>query len=246
MRPLIVIPARLSASRLPNKPLGMIGDFPMIIHCLHRALEADVGAVLVAAGDPEIVEQVRQAGGEVLLTDPDLPSGSDRVMAGLAAFDPDGQYDVIINFQGDLPFFDPQDFRLLLQDYDPEATGAVRTLLTPITDPDELASPNVVKVQAGFVHERPGSIARALCFSRAAVPWGQGVCWHHIGVYGYPRRVLERFVTLPPGVLEQRERLEQLRLLENGYTIEAVIATSAAFGIDTPADLERARKLCIK
>ena len=234
--PLIVIPARLASARLPKKPLALIGGIPMIVHCLHRAQEAKIADVIVAAADNEIVDAVTHYGGRAILTDPDLPSGSDRVAAAVQEIDPQKNYSHIINFQGDLPLFAPQDLRYLLKDIDP--TGSiVRTLATRIDDAEEVSSDDVVKIQAGFAKETSGTIARAIGFSRAAVPWGQGSYWHHVGVYGYPRHVLEEFVALPPSALEKREKLEQLRLLENGYGIEAVIIAEPAIGVDTPEDL---------
>lgn len=238
--PLIVIPARLASARLPDKPLAMIGDIPMIVHCLHRAEEAKIAEVVVAAADTEIVDVVTRHGGRAILSDPDLPSGSDRVAAVVQEIDPKRNYSHIINFQGDLPLFAPQDLRYLLNRWE---SSAVRTLVTRITDPAEIASDAVVKAQTGFSEETTGAVARAIGFSRAAVPWGEGSYWHHVGVYGYPRHVLEEFVALPPSPLEQREKLEQLRLLENGYAIEAVIIAEPAIGVDTPEDLALVREL---
>ncbi|NQY83067.1 MAG: 3-deoxy-manno-octulosonate cytidylyltransferase [Alphaproteobacteria bacterium] len=241
-KPLIVIPTRLASARLPNKPLALIGGIPMIVHCVHRAKEAEIGDVVVAAADVEIVAVVEAAGGHAVLTDPDLPSGSDRVAAAVQQIDSARAYPYIINFQGDLPLFAPKDLRELIYGADP-ANNIVRTLAMRISNSAEVSDPDVVKVQAGFVSHTPGSVARTIGFSRAVVPWGQGAYWHHVGIYGYPRRVLEEFVQLPPSPLEQRERLEQLRLLENGYGIETVVIANTPTGVDTPRDLASVQKL---
>jgi 3-deoxy-manno-octulosonate cytidylyltransferase (CMP-KDO synthetase) len=240
MNPLVIIPARLAATRLPNKPLAMIGDAPMIVHVLRRALEAGIGPVAVACGDAAIAEAVRAAGGTAVLTDPALPSGSDRVHAALAALDPGGRHDVVVNLQGDLPGLPPGFLRAVLA---PLADAAVdiATLVAPIGSAEEAAADSVVKCVCAFA---PGvDVTRALYFSRAAVPWGAGPLWHHIGIYAYRRAALARFVGLPPSLLEQREKLEQLRALEAGMVVGAARVAEAPFGVDTPADLERARGL---
>ncbi len=238
--PLIVIPARLAASRLPGKPLADIGGVPMIVHVWRRAVAAGVGRVVVACGDAPIAEAVAAAGGEAVMTEPDLPSGSDRVHAAAAAVDPAGDHDVVVNLQGDLPVIDPAIIRAAL---DPLADPAVdvATLAAVIVEPHERDDPNVVKaVLAARAGDR---IARALYFTRATAPSGDGPLWHHIGIYAFRRAALARFVALPPGVLEQREKLEQLRALEAGMRIDAAIVDGVPFGVDTPADLERARAL---
>jgi 3-deoxy-manno-octulosonate cytidylyltransferase (CMP-KDO synthetase) len=240
MNPLIIIPARLAATRLPGKPLAMIGDAPMIVHVLRRALEAGIGTVAVACGDQPIADAVRQAGGTAVMTDPALPSGSDRVHAALQSLDPGGAHDVVINLQGDLPSLPPDFLRTVLA---PLADPAIdiATLVAPITAADEAAAPSVVKCVCAFP---PGTdTARALYFSRAAIPWGDGPLWHHIGIYAYRRAALTRFVSLPPSLLEQREKLEQLRALEAGMIVGAARVAHAPFGVDTPEDLERARRL---
>ena len=239
MTPLILIPARLAASRLPGKPMADIGGLPMIVHVLRRAQEAAVGPVAVACGDAAIAEAVRAAGGTAVLTDPALPSGSDRVWAALQALDPDGAHDVIINLQGDLPTLPPAFLGAVLR---PLADPAVdiATLVAPVTSAEEAASESVVKAVCAFA---PGAtIGPALYFSRAALPWGEGPRWHHVGIYAYRRAALARFVALPPGALEQREKLEQLRALEAGMRIAVAQVDHAPFGVDTPADLERARR----
>ena len=230
----------MASTRLPGKPLADIAGRPMILHVLDRARQAAVGPVVVAACDREVAEVVRAAGGSVVMTDPALPSGSDRAHAAALLFDPDGMYDPVINLQGDLPGLPPRDLeRVLVPLDDPDID--IATLVTRITGPEEAAAASVVKVACAF---GPGaSIARALYFSRAAIPWGDGVLWHHVGVYAYRRAALARFVGLPPGVLEQREKLEQLRALEAGMRIGCAEVADAPFGVDTPADLERARML---
>jgi 3-deoxy-manno-octulosonate cytidylyltransferase (CMP-KDO synthetase) len=235
----VVIPARLAASRLPRKPLADIGGVPMIVHVWRRAREADVGPVVVACAEEEVAAAVRDAGGRVAMTDPDLPSGSDRVHAALTAIDPDGRVDAVVNIQGDLPTIDPAAVRASLL---PLAEPAVdiATLVAEIADEAERENPNVVKAAVAF---DDGRIARALYFSRAAVPAGEGPLYHHIGLYAYRRTALARFCALPPGRLEQRERLEQLRALEAGMRIDCALVDTVPLGVDTPADLERARAI---
>ena len=212
----------------------------MIVHCLERALEADIGPVFVAAGDKEIVDAVSDHGGRAILTDPDHPSGSDRIFEGLGRIDPDGKYDVIVNVQGDLPILEPASIRAA-QDALATPETAIGTIAAPIAHAGERDNPNVVKVFAGFAD---GSrVTRAIAFSRAAIPWGDGPHYHHIGLYAYRRDALARFVALPPGILEQREKLEQLRALENGMRIDVALVGQVPFGVDTQEDLDRARIL---
>jgi 3-deoxy-manno-octulosonate cytidylyltransferase (CMP-KDO synthetase) len=240
VNPIIVIPARLQATRLPNKPLADIHGLPMIVHVMRRAEEAKIGPVLVACAEAEIEAAVRKAGGEAVLTDPNHPSGSDRIFEALSRFDPSGKYDVVVNVQGDLPTLDPKivaDALLPLADSNVDIT----TLVAEIKIEEERTNPNVVKAVVAFTE---GSrIARALYFSRATVPANPGPHWHHIGLYAYRRAALARFVALPQGILERREKLEQLRALENGMRIDAVCVDTVPLGVDTPADLERARAL---
>lgn len=240
MTPIVVIPARLASSRLPNKPLADIGGVPMIVRVLRRAEAAAIGPVLVAAAEPEIAAAVRAAGGEAVLTDPALPSGSDRVQAALAAFDPRRRYDVAVNLQGDLPTIAPTQLRAVLAPLaDPGCDLA--TLVTPIRDGAEAEAASVVKAACSFA--AGVATARALWFSRRPIPWGDGPLWHHLGVYAWRRAALDRFVSLPPTALERREGLEQLRALEAGMAIGCARVEEAIFGVDTPADLERARQL---
>jgi 3-deoxy-manno-octulosonate cytidylyltransferase (CMP-KDO synthetase) len=238
--PIIVIPARLKATRLPDKPLADIHGQPMIVHVWRRAMEAGIGPVLVAAAEPEICWAVEMAGGKAVLTDPDLPSGSDRVHAALEEADPGKKHTIILNLQGDLPAIDPKVIAACLKPLaDPEVD--IATLLAEIKEEREIADPNVVKV--AFSPFADSDIGRALYFSRTPIPSGKGPHWHHIGLYAYRRSVLERFVRLPQGTLEKREKLEQLRALENGMRIDAARVDTVPFGVDTPADLARARAL---
>ncbi|MEX1108166.1 MAG: 3-deoxy-manno-octulosonate cytidylyltransferase [Dongiaceae bacterium] len=243
MMPLIAIPARMASTRLPGKPLADIAGEPMIVHVWRRACEADVGPVLVAAGEAAIVDAVRAAGGKAVLTDADLPSGSDRIHQAVERIDPDGRHDVIVNLQGDLPTLDPRAIRSVLDPLRDEDVD-IGTLAVRIVDDAERSRSDVVKVAAGFADAAPpGTIARALYFSRAPVPWGEGAHYHHIGIYAYRRAALARFVALPPSPLEQREKLEQLRALEAGMRIDVALVDTFPLGVDTPADLERARRL---
>ncbi len=242
--PIVLIPARMASTRLPGKPLADIHGRPMIVHVLDRAREADLGPVVVACAETEIAAAVRDAGGRAVLTTPDHPSGSDRVFEALSLLDPDGRHDVVVNLQGDLPTVDAGLLRRTVAALAGDATSDIATPVVPIGDPDERADPNVVKAVVGF--PEGAETAPALYFSRAPVPWGGGDLYHHVGLYAYRRAALERFVGLPPGVLERRERLEQLRALENGLRIVAARVDTVPLGVDTPADLERARALLVR
>ena len=238
MNPIIIIPARMASTRLPGKPLIDICGEPMIIHVLRQAERADIGPVYVAAGDQEIVEVVGQAGGKALMTDPDLPSGSDRVFQALSIIDKANYHDVVINVQGDLPTIAPGIIRSVVT---PLANKNVdiATLVAEIVDVRERNDPNAVKAVAAIPKDE--KIGRALLFSRAAVPWGDGEFYHHIGLYAFRRAALESFVSLPQGILEKRENLEQLRALEAGMRVDVALVDTIPDGVDTPADLERAR-----
>ena len=236
-RPLVLIPARLTSTRLPRKPLADIHGAPMIVHVLRRAWEADVGPVVVAADDPELVAAVEAAGGRAILTRDDHASGTDRIAEALTRIDPDRHHDVIVNVQGDLPTIEPQAVRAALGPLADPAV-AIATLATPIRDPAERENPNVVKAVGTPIGE--GRL-RALYFTRATAPWGEGELLHHIGLYAYTRKALETFVALPPSALELRERLEQLRALEAGMRIDIALVDVAPLGVDTPHDLEAAR-----
>lgn len=238
--PLIIIPSRLASTRLPNKALADIAGTPMIIHVLRKAQAAKIGPVAVACGDQELVDIVQAAGGQAVLTDPALTSGSDRVFAGSKLIDPEGKHDIIINVQGDLPNLDPEALRAVLL---PLADPAIdiASLVAPIQSEEEANTPSVVKCVCAF---KDGvSTARALYFSRNRVPSGAGPLWHHIGVYAFRRAALARFVALPPTAIEQRENLEQLRAMEAGMGIGVARVASAPLGVDTAADLETMRQI---
>ncbi len=236
--PLILIPARLSATRLPNKPLLDICGEPMIVHVWRRAVEAKLGPVIVATDHADIAAAVRRAGGEAVMTRADHPSGTDRIAEALAAFDPAGTHETIVNFQGDLPTVSAHVVRETARLLDDAAVD----IGTPVAvaDAREAAASSVVKMVGS-----PSGAGRfrALYFTRAAAPWGCGPLYHHIGLYVWRRAALERFVALPPSALEVREKLEQLRALEAGMRVEAVVVEDVPLGVDTPADLERAREL---
>ena len=234
----IVIPARLASSRLPDKPLADIGGLPMIVRVWQQAMEADIGPVVVACAEAEIADVITAAGGIAVLTDPDHESGSDRIFEALQAFDAAGQYDVVINLQGDLPLIDPEVIKTVVQPLaDPEVD--IATLAAEIVDEDEKHNPNVVKA---IVDGDGETIAQAETFTRET-PTDDGPMWHHIGIYGYRRAALARFVALPPSASERAARLEQLRALDDGMRIDVAFVDTVPFGVDTPADLERARAL---
>jgi 3-deoxy-manno-octulosonate cytidylyltransferase (CMP-KDO synthetase) len=238
--PLILIPARMASTRLPGKPLADIHGEPMIVHVWRRAREAQSGRVAVAAAEREIVDAVIAAGGEAVLTNPDHPSGSDRIFEALTRLDPQGRHQVIVNVQGDLPTLDPLLVRGVVETL--QQSGAdLATLVTEIFDEAERTNPNVVKAVVALP---PGRLeGRALYFTRATAPWGPGPHYHHIGMYAYRRMALERFVKLPPSPLETREKLEQLRALEAGMPVAVRVVDAVPLGVDTPEDLVRAREL---
>jgi len=238
-RTLVVIPARMQSTRLPGKPLADINGEPMIAHVWRRAIEADVGRVLVASDSEEINAVIRARGGEAVLTRSDHPSGSDRVFEAVKKVDR-GDVEVVLNLQGDLPTLAPDTARACLEPVQ-QAGPDIATIVVEIRLEEERANPNVVKM-VGTPTGAPGRL-RALYFTRATAPAGDGPLYHHIGIYAYRRRALERFVSLPPSPLELRERLEQLRALEAGMRIDATIVDTVPLGVDTPADLERARQL---
>ena len=239
MNPLIMIPARMAATRLPNKPLADIGGKPMIVRAYQQATLSGLPVVIVA-GDPEIVEVVQAAGGRAVLTDPALPSGSDRIRAALEAVDPDGAHDAVINVQGDMPFADPGLATACAALLHCEPSCDIATLVAPEAGLDDRANPDVVKAVVALGEgERHG---RALYFTRSTL-YGDALIWRHIGVYGYRREALIRFCDAPPSPLERREKLEQLRALEMGLQIWAAVIDEAPLSVDNPADLEAARAL---
>ncbi len=237
---IILIPARMEASRLPGKPMALINGVPMIEHVWRRAQAAGAGEVAVATDSREIAGVITAAGGRAVMTGSHHKSGSDRIFEALEHLDPNGKYDIIINVQGDLPTLEPA---LLAAVVAPLANRDVdiSTLAAPIRDREERTNPNVVKAVAAL--EDIGSSARALYFTRATAPYGEGPLYHHIGIYAYRRAALARFVTLPPSLLEQRERLEQLRALEDNMRIDVVCVDTTPLGVDTPPDLEKAKQL---
>lgn len=237
--PVILIPARMASTRLPDKPLAEIHGAPMIVHVWRRAAEAKLGPVYVACAEESIARAVWAAGGQAVLTDPGHPSGSDRIFEALGKIDPARSFDAVVNVQGDLPTIDPALIRRALDPLKDPAVD-IATLAVEITREEERHDPNVVKAVAVF---GKNGIGRALYFSRATVPANPGPHYHHIGLYAYRRQALERFVKLPPGELESREKLEQLRALENGMRIDVARVDTLPLGVDTPADLERARAL---
>ena len=237
--PIVLVPARMASTRLPNKPLADIHGEPMIVHVWRRAMEADVGPVLVAADAPDIVEAITAAGGRAVLTGLHHQSGSDRIHEAIGIFDPDGRHDIVVNVQGDLPTIEPGPVRVALTPLDDPAVD-IATLAALIRRDEERTDPNVVKVVGTAVG--PGR-QRALYFTRATAPYGDGPLFHHIGLYAYRRAALERFVRLPPSPLEQREKLEQLRALEAGMRIDVALVDTVPLGVDTPHDLERARQM---
>ena len=238
MTTIIVIPARMASERFPGKPLADIHGRPMIVHVLDRARAAGIGEVAVACGDKEIADAVRAAGGIAVLTDPDLPSGSDRVNAALTTLDPEGRHDVVLNLQGDVPTVSAGQMRAALRPLDDPAID-IGTVVAPIASAEEARTASFVKAVCAFAEG--AETAPALYFSRAPVPWGDGPLWHHVGIYAWRRAALARFVALPPSALELREGLEQLRALEAGMRIGCARVAHGLFGVDTPADLERAR-----
>ena len=240
-RTIVLIPARLGSTRLPNKPLAEIAGAPMIVQVWRRAREAGVGPVVVACAEPAIADAVRAAGGEAVLTDPELPSGTDRIFAALRAVDPERRFARVVNLQGDLPTLDPVALRQVLEPLD-RLGSDIGTLANATEDEHDRSDPNVVKAVVAFDPAQP-LLGRALYFTRATAPTGPGPVWHHIGIYAFTREALERFAALEPSPLEQRERLEQLRALENGMSIGVRLVDAVPFGVDTPGDLAKARRI---
>jgi 3-deoxy-manno-octulosonate cytidylyltransferase (CMP-KDO synthetase) len=236
---LFMIPARMASTRLPGKPLADICGLPMIVQVAHRAQEADCGRVVVAVDDADVLQAVKAAGFEAVMTSQDHQSGSDRINEALQLVDPDGRIDYIINVQGDLPTIEPGPIHRSI-DILKDPSVDIGTLTVEITDEEEKTNPNVVKVIGSPLSP---TRLRALYFTRATAPSGDGPLYHHIGLYAYRRSALERFVSLQPSTLERRERLEQLRALEAGMRIDVEIVDSIPLGVDTPADLEKARRI---
>ena len=237
MTPIVLIPARMGSTRLPDKPLADIAGEPMIVHCWRRAVESGVGDVVVATDSERVVAAVENAGGRAVMTRADHPSGSDRIFEALQSVDPEGRHDCVVNVQGDLPTIDPLIIRAAVELLE-EPEVAIGTLGAVIREEHEKTDPNVVKIVGSGLGLRR---LRALYFTRATAPWGEGDLVHHIGLYAWRRTALERFVAMQPSPLELRERLEQLRALEAGMRVDAAIVDDIPLGVDTAGDLERAR-----
>lgn len=237
---IVVIPARMASTRLPGKPLADIHGQPMIVHVWKRAVEANVGQVLVAAAEAEIAEAVRRAGGDAIITNPALPSGSDRIAEALSLRDPEGRYSFVVNLQGDLPTIDPLSIQRCLAGLVNEPAD-ISTIAAQIETDEDVANPNIVKAIAPLSQEREVAFARD--FVREVGPEHGPPYWHHIGVYAYRRSVLERFVQLPVSEREADRRLEQMRALDNGMRIVVVSVDAVPLGVDTPRDLEIARRM---
>ena len=237
--PIVLVPARMGATRLPGKPMADIHGEPMIVHVWRRAVEAGIGPVLVATDAPDIAEAIEKAGGKAILTGSDHPSGTDRIAEALERHDPQGKYDLVVNVQGDLPTIDPTSVHAAIIPFE-DAAVDMSTICAVITREEEKTAPSVVKLIGSEIGPRR---LRCLYFTRATAPTGPGPLLHHIGLYGYRRETLRRLVTLPPSALEQRERLEQLRALEAGMRIDAMIVDTVPLGVDTLDDLDHARAL---
>ena len=243
MKPVVLIPARMASTRLPGKPLADIAGVPLSVRVWRQAVAANVGPVVVAAAEHEIREAIEVAGGRAVMTSPDLPSGSDRIFAALETFDRDGEHDVVVNLQGDLPALDPAYVRAVVDAL--AATGAdIATLAAEIDSEEDRDNPNVVKPVVAW--DVGGDRGRALYFTRARAPHGDGPLFHHVGIYAYTRKALARFVALDPSPLERREKLEQLRALEAGMHIAVARIDDVPLSVDTPEDLEKARALLTK
>lgn len=239
-RTLVLIPARMASTRLPGKPLADIGGLPMIVQVAQRAREADVGRIIVAVDHQEVFDAVEVAGFDVVMTRADHQSGSDRIFEAVQKADPDAQAEFIINIQGDLPTIEPEAVQASLRPLLDNPSTDIATLTVEIEDELEKTNPNIVKVVGAPLS--PNRL-RALYFTRATAPYGDGPLYHHIGLYAYRRVALEKFVSLGPSTLEKRESLEQLRALEAGMRIDVEIVDAVPLGVDTPADLEKARQI---
>lgn len=239
MSTLILIPARMASTRLPGKPLADIAGKPMIVHVAARAADSGLGRVVVATDTQAVAETVRTHGYEAVMTRADHESGSDRIFEALEIVDPHGEIETIVNVQGDLPTIDPSTIRAVFRPFEEKAVD-IATLGVEIVEEEERTNPNVVKIVGSPLSPKR---LRALYFTRATAPWGEGALYHHIGLYAYRRAALERFVSLKPSALERREKLEQLRALEDCMRIDAEIIQTVPLGVDTPQDLERAREI---
>ncbi|TBN16817.1 3-deoxy-manno-octulosonate cytidylyltransferase [Agrobacterium cavarae] len=236
---IVLIPARMASTRLPGKPLADINGKPMIVQVALRAREAGAERIVVAVDDERVFDAVKAAGFDVIMTRNDHQSGSDRIYEALQKADPQGRAEFVINVQGDLPTIEPETIRASLLPMDNPQVD-IATLTVPITDEDEKTNPSIVKIVGSPLSQ---TRLRALYFTRATAPYGNGPLYHHIGLYTYRRAALEKFVSLKPSVLELRESLEQLRALEAGMRIDAEIVRSIPLGVDTQPQLETARKI---
>lgn len=236
--PLVLIPSRLAATRLPDKPLAVIAGEPMIVHVWRRAMDANIGDVVVATDSERVADAISHVGGRAVLTRADHPSGSDRIFEALQICDPEQTHQIIVNLQGDLPTLDPASIKACLMPLEDNQVD-IATLGAVIFDETEKTNPNIVKIIGSPIAEKR---LRGLYFTRATAPYGDGPLYHHIGIYAYRRSALERFVSLPPSALERREKLEQLRAIEDGMRIDAMIVDTVPLGVDTPHDLELARQ----
>ncbi|RZI46134.1 3-deoxy-manno-octulosonate cytidylyltransferase [Candidatus Finniella inopinata] len=237
LQPLIIIPSRLASTRLERKSLALIDGLPMVVQVLRRALEADMGPVSVACCGPEIAEVVHQNGGQAILTDPDLPSGTDRMWAAIQTLSPESRPSIVINLQGDLPNISASVLQAVLRPLENPAVD-IATIACVIENPQDLSNENVVKIALA---KESATRGRGLYFSRATIPFGADTHYHHIGVYAYRYKALEKFVSLPASPLEKAERLEQLRALEAGMRIDVELVETIPHTVDTALDLEAAR-----
>jgi 3-deoxy-manno-octulosonate cytidylyltransferase (CMP-KDO synthetase) len=240
---IVLIPARMASTRLPGKPLADINGLPMIVQCWKRAVEANIGQVLVAAAEVEIADAVRAQGGDAIVTNPALPSGSDRIAEALSLRDPQGRFEYVVNLQGDLPTIDSLSIQRCLAGLTNEPAD-ISTIAARIESGEDVANPNIVKAIAPLSDEREVAFARD--FVRKVRPEHKAPFWHHIGVYAYKRPVLERFVSLPGSEREADRKLEQMRALDNGMRIVVVRVDTVPLGVDTPSELETARRMLRK
>ena len=240
---IVVIPARMASTRLPGKPLADINGVPMIVHVWQRAVAANVGQVLVAAAENEIAEVIRRAGGDAIVTDPALPSGSDRIAEALRLRDPSRRFSFVLNLQGDLPTIDSLSIQRCLAGLVNEQ-AEISTIAARIEAEADVANPNIVKAITPLGDEREVAFARD--FVRNVGPEHAAPYWHHIGVYAYRRKSLEQFVALPVSAGEADRKLEQMRALDNGMRIVVVRVETVPLGVDTPDELEIARQMLRK
>ncbi len=240
-KPIIVIPSRMASTRLARKPLADICGVPMVARVLMRAQEADIADVVVACSEQEVADVVKFYNGTPVLTDPNLPSGSDRVFAAVNSLSDGDRYDIIVNLQGDLPTVDKETLSSVIELLkNTDANISTPALVMAEGDEERFLSTDIVKIASSITAGQKSG--RALYFSRAPIPYGDGIRLQHLGIYAYRRHALEKYVSLPQTVLEKRERLEQLRALENGMHIQAAVVDMQPIEVDTQKDLEQARR----